>query len=85
MPWNDADALRLGKALRRLRRGSGLSQESLAFLAGVTKNQVQLLEYGRGSGRADDTSHSNPRLSTLVGIAEVLQMPVSELLREAEL
>ena len=85
MSWDDASALKFGKTLRRLRQDRGLSQETLAFQAGITKNQIQLLEYGRASGRADDSKRSNPHLSTLVGLAEALQMPVSRLLSEADL
>jgi transcriptional regulator with XRE-family HTH domain len=85
MPWSDVDALRLGRTLRRLRHDLRLSQESLAFGAGITKNQVQLLEYGRASGRADDHGRSNPRLATLVGLAEALGVSVADLLRAADL
>lgn len=85
MSWNRAGAKQLGTTLRRLREAKGLSQEALAFRAGVTKNQVQLIEAGRSSGRKDADGPSNPRLSTLVGLAEVLGLPVSALLAEAEL
>lgn len=83
--WGEADARRFGAALRRLRAERGLSQETLAFRAGVTKNQVQLIEAGRSSGRKDADGPSNPRLSTLAGLADVLGMSVSALLAEAEL
>lgn len=85
MFWSEAGAKRLGVALRRLREERGLSQEALAFRAGVTKNQVQLIEAGRSSGRKDATGPSNPRLSTLAGLAEVMGMSVSALLAEAGL
>lgn len=71
--------------LRRLREERGLSQESLAFQAGITKNQVQLIEAGRSSGRKDSLGPSNPRLSTLAGLADVLGIRVSELLGHADL
>ena len=71
--------------LRQLRHERGLSQETLAFRAGVTKNQVQLIEAGRSSGRRDASGPSNPRLSTLSGLAEVMEMSVSALLAEAGL
>jgi transcriptional regulator with XRE-family HTH domain len=83
--WDDASAKRLGVTLRRLREERDLSQESLAFRAGVTKNQVQLIEAGRASGRKDSSGPSNPRLSTLVGLAEVLCVPVSDMLNDAGL
>lgn len=83
MSWSEADAKQFGLVLRRLREERGLSQETLAFRAGVTKNQVQLIEAGRSSGRKDATGPSNPRLSTLAGLAEVLGRSVSALLAEA--
>jgi transcriptional regulator with XRE-family HTH domain len=84
VPWNQISAQNFGAALRRLREERGLSQESLAFQAGITKNQIQLIEAGRGSGRKGDTGHSNPRMATLVGIADVLGLPTSELLARAD-
>lgn len=83
MSWSEASARQLGVALRRLREERGLSQEKLAFRAGVTKNQVQLIEAGRSSGRKEAIGPSNPRLSTLAGLAEVLGLSVSALLAEA--
>lgn len=71
--------------LRQMRVERGLTQESLAFQAGITKNQVQLIESGRSSGRKDQLGPSNPRLSTLVGLCEVLEVLPSELLRAGDL
>lgn len=83
--WNDETAQRLGQTLRELRSAAGLSQESLAHQAGITKNQLQLLEAGRSSGRRDATGPSNPRMTTLFGLATVLGVTVSELLTAAQL
>ena len=85
MQWDAVSARRLGETIRRLRLDRGLSQESLAFQAGITKNQVQLLEYGRASGRADDDGCSNPHLATLIGLAGVLGITAADLLDAAEL
>lgn len=85
MSWSEANAKQFGVALRRLREERGLSQETLAFRAGVTKNQVQLIEAGRSSGRKDATGPSNPRLSTLAGLADVMGLSISALLHEAGL
>ena len=85
MSWSEVGAKQLGATLRRLREDRGLSQESLAFRSGITKNQLQLIEAGRSSGRKDANGPSNPRLSTLAGLAEVLGLPVSALLVEAGL
>lgn len=64
-----------------LRHARGLSQETLAGRAGITKNSVQLLEAGRGSQR-DRSTPSNPTIRTVVGLAEALEVSVSELLDE---
>lgn len=85
MPWDPRHAREFGAALRRLRIERGLSQETLAFRAGVTKNQVQLIESGRASGRRDSTRPSNPRLSTVAGLAETLDLSIAELLASAGL
>lgn len=81
----EEEAQRLGAVLRQLRQDKGLSQERMAFTAGLTKNQIQLIEAGRGSGRRDSSGPSNPRLSTLVGLADVLGMKASDLLKSAGL
>ena len=52
----------LGRVLRRLRVKKGFSVESVAFAAGVSQRTICSIEGGR----------SNPRLSTLVCIAEAL-------------
>ena len=83
--WTTEKANKLGIALRRLREERGITQENLAYRAQITKNQVQLLEAGRGSGRKDATNPSNPRLSTLVGLADGLDLSVSQLLEQAGL
>ena len=83
--WTEMDAKAFGTTLRRLRHEQGLSQETLAFTAGITKNQVQLLEAGRASGVKDSVGSSNPRISTLAGLARVLGMSVSKLLGQAGL
>lgn len=83
--WNDESAARLGATIRRLRTARGLSQESLAYQAGITKNQLQLIESGRASGRKDEAGSSNPRTATLSGIAGVLGVTVAELFADADL
>ena len=57
-----------GKELRRLRRRSGLSQESLAARAGLSPEAVSLLERGRRS----------PRMTTMRLLAEGLSLPESD-------
>jgi predicted ATPase/DNA-binding XRE family transcriptional regulator len=57
-----------GKELRRLRRRSGLSQETLAARAGLSPEAVSLLERGRRS----------PRMTTMRLLAEGLRLPESD-------
>ncbi|WP_394941864.1 helix-turn-helix domain-containing protein [Psychromicrobium sp. YIM B11713] len=83
MRWDSSAAKQFGLVLRQLREEHGLSQETLAFRAGITKNQVQLIESGKGSGRKEAMTPSNPRLSTLIGIASVLEISVHELLERS--
>jgi len=42
-----SDCLRLGRALRQLRKEAGLTQERLAFVAQITKNYVSDVENGQ--------------------------------------
>ena len=83
--WDEVMAKRVGDRIRSLRTERGLSQESLAYQAGITKNQVQLIEAGRSAGRDGVAGPSNPKLGTLVGLAHVFEMTVSEFLAEAQI
>lgn len=65
---------RFGKVLRELRRQKGLSQEDLAFAAGVNRQFVSLLELNERS----------PSLATLYKLAAGLEMTGSELLQRLE-
>ncbi len=59
----------LGKAVRHLRRERGVSQEALAYEAGVTSGTLSLIERGR----------SNPTWGTVKGIAAALDVDIAEL------
>lgn len=83
--WDEKSAQRLGATLGNLRKARGLSQESLAYQAGITKNQLQLIEAGRTTGPAKTAGPSNPRLSTLAGLADVLGTSVAELLEASRI
>jgi len=76
--WDSESAKRFGHELRALRQSRNLSQEQFAYVAGITKNQVQLLEAGRGSGAAGNDRPANPTLMTITGIASAFEMSVSE-------
>lgn len=83
--WDDKKAKQLGAVLQELRHARGLSQESLAYQAGITKNQLQLIEAGRSTGRKGEAGPSNPRMSTLAGLADVLGVSVNELLQASRI
>jgi transcriptional regulator with XRE-family HTH domain len=59
----------LGKAIRQLRRERGVSQEALAYEAGVTSGTLSLIERGR----------SNPTWGTIKGIAAALGVTIADL------
>ncbi len=77
--WEREKAQRFGDAVRRLRKEAGLTQEALAQQVGMTKNHIQLLEAGRASSRADGPP-SNPRMTTVHALADVLQVRPEDLL-----
>lgn len=83
--WDEKSARRLGDVLRQLRNERGLSQESLAYQAGITKNQLQLIEAGRASGRKEEVGPSNPRMATLSGLADILGVTVADLLERSRI
>lgn len=59
----------LGKAIRQLRDQRGISQEALAYEAGVTSGTLSLIERGL----------SNPTWGTVKGIAAALGVSIAEL------
>lgn len=63
---------RFGAQLQRLRTGRDLTQEQLAVKAGLSRIYVAKLELGQ----------HDPALSTLVRLARVLRVSVTELLGE---
>ena len=68
----------LGLTLQRLRLKLGLTQEEVAYTAGITRSHYQQLEKGRS---APETA-ANPSLYTLASLARVLNVEVSDLLPE---
>lgn len=66
--------LDFGTALRRLRRGAGLTQEQLGFESGVQRNFVSLIE----------TNRNLPTIRTVHKLARALGLKASELVAEAE-
>ncbi len=69
----------LGAELQRLRLGAGMTQEALAFEAGLTRTHYQQIE--RGQWRKD--TPANPSIKILVRLAQALGVEVGDLLPSA--
>ena len=74
-PW-ERYARDLGTNLARAREASGLSQERLAHAAGITAFTYRKLEHGQ----SNPGTPANPRLRTLIALAEVLGTDIGQLL-----
>lgn len=74
-PW-EAYARELGTRLHQARIAKGLTQERLAVAADITTFTYRKLE----KGESNPGTPANPRLKTLVALAEVLDVDVAELL-----
>lgn len=74
-PW-EVYARELGLNLLRAREASGLSQERLANAAGISTFTYRKLE----KGESNPGTPANPRLRTLVALAEVLGVELGEIL-----
>lgn len=66
----------LGVRLHQLRTDRGLSQERLAVAADISAFTYRKLE----KGESNPGTPANPRLRTLVALADVLDVEVAELL-----
>ena len=66
----------MGVALQRLRLDRGLSQERLAHMAGIAAYTYQKFE----KGESKPGTPMNPRLFTLMALAQVLGVPLTELI-----
>jgi len=64
----------LGKSLRVYRAKQNISQTAFALQAGTTQSTVSAIELGE----------ANPRLTTLAGLAEVLDVEVSDLFVDSD-
>lgn len=76
--WTADDARLLGQRIKGIREDRGLTQEKVAFAAGLTRAHYALLETGRSSSRREHT-WANPKISTLAAIAAVLGTPMTNL------
>lgn len=64
----------LGAELRKAREAAGLSQEKLAFKAGIHRTYISMLEREKAS----------PTLDTLLRICKVLRIRASDIVRRLE-
>lgn len=67
---------RLATSLRSAREHAGLSQEDVAYRAGLTRYTYQ--KYEKGESRPG--SPANPTLRTLLAISQVLGTPLASLI-----
>lgn len=74
-PW-DRYVAELGLQLRRARAAKGISQEHAAHAAGISVFTYRKLE----KGESNPGTPANPRLRTLVSLAVVLGVNLSDLL-----
>lgn len=74
-----AFATQLGLQIHRLRVDRGLSQEAVAYRAGLTRFTYQ--RYERGA--AQTGAPANPTLRTLLALSQVFEVPVQQLLPDA--
>jgi transcriptional regulator with XRE-family HTH domain len=82
-----AVAAQLGEKVRTRREQLGMTQEKLAEVAGVHRNQIQNIEHSRNNAKDPRTRRpgpANPRLDTVFAIANALQVEVSVLIDPAE-
>lgn len=75
-PTLEEFARELGLNLLRARQRTGLSQERVAHAAGISSFTYQKFEKGESRPGAP----MNPRLTTLIALSQVLDVPVAELL-----
>lgn len=71
-----AYARRLATALRRAREDAGLSQEQVAYRAGLTRYTYQ--KYEKGESRPGRPA--NPTLRTVLAISQVLGVGLEDLI-----
>lgn len=83
--WNTEAAEQLGATVRARRKALGLTQKELARLVGITGNQLHLIEIGRAESSREALRPSNPRLTTLAGIAATFEISVAQLLSESDI
>lgn len=71
----------LAKTIIRRRKELGKTQEQVALEAEMDRNHYQLMEHARSDRKSNYPA--NPRLSTLIKLAKVLDCSVEDLLADA--
>lgn len=71
-PDRHARRVAIGERIRTARIYANLSQESVAELADISRDNYGRIERGQ----------SSPRLDTLLGIADAIGVPLAHLVRE---
>ena len=80
-------AERISAIVHTRRREMGMSQEQLAELTGLSRNQVQNIENNRNNTRDPKSGMpgpGNPRLDTVFRLAEALEISVVDLITDPE-
>ncbi|MBW9093036.1 helix-turn-helix transcriptional regulator [Microbacterium jejuense] len=70
---------RIATALRRRRLAIGLSQEAVAYRAGLTRYTYQ--KYEKGESRPGTAA--NPTLRSLLALSQVLEVPLDSLIPDS--
>jgi transcriptional regulator with XRE-family HTH domain len=69
--WVLARRRAVGQRIRNARLGAGLTQERVGLMTGIDRPSIVRIELGQQS----------PTLDTLIRIADVLRVPLSDLVR----
>lgn len=69
---------RLATLLRQARHRAGLSQEEVAYRAGLTRYTYQKYE----KGESKPATPANPSLRSLLALAQVLEVPLTTIVPE---
>ncbi len=75
----------MGAKVRTLREEQGLTQEQLAHMAGISRNQIQNIEHSRNNRRdaSGRPGPGNARLDTVFKLAFALEVAPTYLIDEA--
>lgn len=81
LDWSRA-SVSLGRKVQARREELGLTQEQLAEMTGISRNQVQNIEHSRNNTRGDDgrPGPGNPRMETIFLLAAALDVDPSYLI-----